>query len=260
MTRAGAMILPLHTGATDDMDIVSFPHRTLSLGLYSEVYDAETTGILLALEMVPAYCPKLVICTDIMAAITTIVNNNPRNLQTPRRSLQLIYQLQERGIEVPFLWTKPHVGFPGNELADTLAKAATYLNPIEPQTGTVTWLRTLPRRQMIADWERSLPEDHVDHLPIFPSMRMKPLGQLGIKRNLQLYSIRAGVSRLDRRPWEQNSCQCGGQFPSSHFLFQCTTWTRERREIFRTDQRPVSYPDLFDNDYAGKFLKLFNII
>ena len=51
--------------------------------------------------------------------------NNAYNDPDVYRILSIISELQEKGKEVTLVWVPAHVGIPGNEQADALAKAAT---------------------------------------------------------------------------------------------------------------------------------------
>ena len=52
-------------------------------------------------------------------------SNNAYNGPDVYRILSTISELQEKGKEVTLVWVPAHVGIPGNEQADALAKAAT---------------------------------------------------------------------------------------------------------------------------------------
>ena len=52
-------------------------------------------------------------------------SNNAYNDPDVYRILSTISELQEKGKEVTLVWVPAHVGIPGNEQADALAKAAT---------------------------------------------------------------------------------------------------------------------------------------
>ena len=52
-------------------------------------------------------------------------SNNAYNGPDVYRILSTISGLQEKGKEVTLVWVPAHVGIPGNEQADALAKAAT---------------------------------------------------------------------------------------------------------------------------------------
>ena len=52
-------------------------------------------------------------------------SNNAYNDPDVYKILSTISELQEKGKEVTLVWVSAHVGIPGNEQADALAKAAT---------------------------------------------------------------------------------------------------------------------------------------
>ena len=56
-------------------------------------------------------------------------SNNAYNDPDVYRILSTISEFQERGKEVTLVWVPAHVGIPGNEQADALAKAALLFLP-----------------------------------------------------------------------------------------------------------------------------------
>lgn len=119
------------------------------------VYGAELIGIWMALDMGVKggdIVKKLTIFTDNQASI--ISSARPKH-QSGQVILQKIHWLcsvlRRRGCEITLRWIPAHVGVPGNEVADTLAKRATGWRPkqdkgppLDPNTVMkMTWLPQL---------------------------------------------------------------------------------------------------------------------
>ena len=97
------------------------------------VYGAELIGIWMAMDMAAKggdIVKRLTIFTDNQASI--ISSARPRN-QSGQLILTKIHALasvlQKRGCEITLRWIPAHVGVPGNEVADLLAKQATGWQP-----------------------------------------------------------------------------------------------------------------------------------
>ena len=83
---------------------------------------------------------NLVIFTDSLSSLMNLEeSNNAYNDPDVYRILYTISELQEKGKEVTLVWVPAHVGIPGNEQADALAKAATTKDTTE------CWIRQQSR-------------------------------------------------------------------------------------------------------------------
>ena len=69
---------------------------------------------------------NLVIFTDSLSSLMNLEESNTAyNNPDVYRILSTILELQEKGKDVTLVWVYAHVGIPGSEQADALAKAAT---------------------------------------------------------------------------------------------------------------------------------------
>ena len=98
---------------------------TSALNKWFSIFSAECIAIILALKLIslrPATEKKYTIYTDSLSVIKTISKFNPKHphvkeIQDWLRRCHSIYKK-----EVTFCWVPAHVGIPGNELVDRLAK------------------------------------------------------------------------------------------------------------------------------------------
>jgi ribonuclease HI len=93
------------------------------------VYGAELIGIWMALDMAikgGRIVKKLTIFTDNQASILSSARPGKQSGQIVLRKIHwLVSVLHKRGCEITLRWIPAHVGVPGNETADWLAKTAT---------------------------------------------------------------------------------------------------------------------------------------
>ena len=101
------------------------------------VYLAEMHAILTALQYIQNYTnnnKKFIILTDSLSSLQTLQNLNPKTLTKLLLDiLETQDTLTKAGYHIKFIWIPSHVGIPGNEIADKLAKQATLLDSINLQ-------------------------------------------------------------------------------------------------------------------------------
>ncbi|XP_043243586.1 uncharacterized protein LOC122392598 [Amphibalanus amphitrite] len=131
-----------HTGYTFYYTDGSKKGPNTAAAVYSEVYQksyrvhdhhsiftAELSGILAALKHVTtSTIEKAVICTDSASAIMAIKTRRPEPNRLVHNIKKQLYKLGE-GKDIKLLWIPGHLGIPGNEAADKLAKDALNLPP-----------------------------------------------------------------------------------------------------------------------------------
>ncbi len=94
---------------------------------HSSVFTAELTAILAALQFKTTQTPNTntLICSDSLSSLQAIQNKNTKsNPELIPQILQTAQQLVNMGNNITLLWIPAHVGIPGNEKADKLAKNA----------------------------------------------------------------------------------------------------------------------------------------
>jgi ribonuclease HI len=127
--------------------------RSIGLRSQAEVFDAELLAIVDATSEACKYAgendiPNITVCSDSAAAIAAITSTKTHGGQ--RHTLQIrknILGFLEAANQntVTLRWVPAHVGIPGNERADCLAKAGTILPPKQglPKTTQAHIKRTL---------------------------------------------------------------------------------------------------------------------
>jgi ribonuclease HI len=113
------------------------------LGIQSEVFDAELHTIAEGLEdlnQIEIAPTNIYICVDNQAVVDTLYEN--RENSEPARHAIKQANLLMKGWDIQVIWTPAHLGIPGNELTDKLAKSGSDLaNQLCKHSCTTrTWL------------------------------------------------------------------------------------------------------------------------
>jgi len=112
--------------------------KMVNIGHFQIVYNGELQGVMEAIK----YANNRAKTGDIyrifsdnqvgLYRLKTPSDNPGQNHQID--SIALTKQLQAKGAKIDIYWSPGHFDIPGNELADKLAKKATYINPISEET------------------------------------------------------------------------------------------------------------------------------
>ena len=230
--------------------------RHLGPETVSNVYVAELNGVLMALEMAARGPPGLArvrIYTDNQAAILSTYEPGTQSGQyILRESVRVLDELKQRGIAVELHWIPAHVGVPGNEEADALAKRASQLENQDPGDLRLllsTWKRCVRARAKGAwalSWEASPSGQALRRLEPVPregvldihSGLAKPHSSILTQLRTGMIGLANYLHRIGAA--ETNRCSCGPTVQSvRHVLLECPTWTD-----IRTDLLPPGTLDL----------------
>jgi ribonuclease HI len=120
------------------------------LGTRAEVFDAElhaTQEALTALQHLDTPVAAMYLCVDNQSALDTL-HGNASQTQYSRTAAAIAAELYGIGWKILGIWTPAHVGFVGNEAADSEAKAgATSPTACAHACTTKTWMQSQTRRQ-----------------------------------------------------------------------------------------------------------------
>ena len=99
--------------------------------------------------------PNLVIFTDSLSSLMNLEkSNNAYNDPDVYRILSTISEIQEKGKEVTLVWVPVHVGIPGNEQSDALAKAATTKDTTECwNLATIKVIKRIIDQNVLQQWQ-----------------------------------------------------------------------------------------------------------
>jgi kelch-like protein 2/3 len=90
----------------------------------ASVFSAEARAIMLALDITDLTThDKFIIFSDSMSCLQAITHQNYQN-PAILEILERCHQLSTANKEISFCWIPSHIGIPGNEKADAVAKAA----------------------------------------------------------------------------------------------------------------------------------------
>ena len=112
---------------------IYIPQKDLKLSIRTSSHSSISSTELAAIESCLLHVKEsyqeeilnLVIFTDSLSSLMNLEESNNAYNPDVYRILSTISELQEKGKEVTQVWVPAHVGIPGNEQADALAKAAT---------------------------------------------------------------------------------------------------------------------------------------
>lgn len=249
--------------------------RMWNLGGKFEIADAEVFGVAKALVMAIENPPKhLYIFVDSQAAISRL--RNSRGNSVIQKAMQTVAKLNTLGCKVHIYWCPAHMGIPGNEMADFLAKKGLGVPKSRETYTSLSHLARGARLGVSSHWAafwsqlevlssarnsrglgqmyRRVCQDSLDfrlrpsdHLFAFPKRVISAYTQLktdkgGFKAHLK--SIRKSDDDL---------CSCGAIQTSAHLVISCPLYKLERDKMRRKlKDMPLTMHILFTTK-IGKF-------
>lgn len=236
--------------------------RSWNLGPNLEVADCESIAIIQALEIALAN-RGITICyifIDSQAAITRLQGYNPFALQAKG----LLAQLAVQGKKTYIQWCPAHTGITGNELADTLAKAALKKPPKGPLITTLGNLRrsckVAKREAWKAYWEgldirkggkgilyQKITQDSLTFslqpgIPRCP----RPLQSAYIQLKVGIGYLKPHLKNI-RKATTDLCIACKAKETTAHLLLRCKQYKAERKELAQALQGlPLNLQALFN--------------
>ncbi|XP_055950887.1 uncharacterized protein LOC129984975 [Argiope bruennichi] len=234
---------PIFTDGSKSVDHVGcgivLPSGVLSYRIhkYCSVFTAELVAIFYALQEISSLAQRnFIIYTDSMSALETLSHYHNKMHPIANSILFTLSHLKIAGFNVIFSWVPSHVGIPGNEMADSLAKSASsFLNQELPYCD----IKRLLACRVLITWQETW--DLLTHNKlhsVMPSIAMWP--PLPIREvDVKLTRLRIGHTRYTHKHLifgeRASMCQtCHVDLSIKHVLIECPVYHPHRVSFFNT--------------------------
>ena len=228
--------------------------RFWNLGPYIEVADAETFAIAQAVHQIlqndTTFMRSATIFSDSQAAIQRLASSGNQFAQLAKQAAR---KLQKEGVQLTVAWCPSHVGVPGNEAADRLAKAGLKAEPDARYTFvSLSHLRRKARAQHVQLWKqlwgveetkglkakglgihyRQVCQDFLDFSlkPTQPPMARPQQGAY-IQLKTGIGFLRTHQKTLGKRDDDECFGGCRGRQSAGHLLLYCRHYRTERKVL-----------------------------
>lgn len=215
--------------------------RKYKLSSHCTVYQAELLAILKATEIILKNKEtNFGIYSDSMTSLESISNkkfNNPLTYKIKKN----IHEIKKQNKKLSLYWVKAHVGLPGNERADQLAKDAATKLKTKPEYDLcpISFIKRQIRLNTLDEWNRRYQTGETAAITkIFlpdPIKAYKHIKKTEITAaTTQLLTGHGGFSAYLHRfkCKEDPSCPCeaGTDETIEHIIFECPIYSRNRME------------------------------
>jgi kelch-like protein 2/3 len=228
------------------------------------VFTAELIAILSALKYIESIPDEdnFIICSDSLSgimAIHSLDTKHPYVLEI----LKSISILTKRLQLVVLIWCPAHVGIPGNERADSLAKAALSSNNVAEFPVPASDIRFYIKRHIHSSWQLRWNDQIYNKLhSLKPNIGPWPPCQRENRREeIVLARLRIGHthfthSYLPRGEIQPECVACVCPMTVEHILIECADFLHIRRKYFTV----TSMKQLFDTVNPSKILSFLKEI
>lgn len=224
-----------------------YKHLT-KLRYFNSVYQAEALAILEAIRWIidNNYC-KANIFTDSKSVIDSL-----RNLVPNSNIISEIHNIlsKNRGVSISVNWIKAHVGNPGNEFADTIAKYSILAGKDQLAKYPVSFKNKHFKTVLYENWQRDW--DYSDKGRFTYDIYSKVTSDLKIKNKVLIYFVTGKGSfptylfAVNKKA--DNLCSCGEEGTPHHYLQ--TRCSLSKTYIKRkTNESLESYFKRIDNSF-----------
>lgn len=228
------------------------------------IYTAELTAIKWSLEWMarPDGPKEMALFTDSYSSILSLKNSaNASKSALVASVLTIISNIQKSDRKISLIWVPSHIGIPGNEIADGLAKEAIKQPEIQidipPELAD---LKRVIRREVMTEWQarwNSAPESrHYWSLETKISNRIK-FASTNRKKEVVISRLRLGKCRLNHNMKKINLhktglCEtCGEEETIEHWLLHCKNTVQLRNEIessCKKMQKPTTLQTILNSE------------
>ena len=225
---------------------------------YMSVFTAELIAILSILKCIESIPDEdnFILCSDSLSGIMAIHSRDTKHPYV-LEILKLYTTLTQQLKLIVLLWCPAHVGIPGNERADSLAKAALSSSNFASLPVPASDLKFYIRKYITSQWQQRWNDQVHNKLhAIKPAIGPWPLCQRGSRREeVVLARIRIGHTHLTHgflpRGEVQPECvACVCPLTIQHILIECADFLHIRRKYFTA----ASMKQLFDEVHPSKII------
>ena len=237
----------------------------------SSVFNAELEGILLSLKKfltLPQF-KRFIIYTDSLSAVESLRSKTFKT-KNVKRFYNLLKKIPPQA-QMVIAWIPSHVGIPGNEKADRLAKAA--LTSSLAAHSQVCWSDLKPRVDTYictawqALWNNETRNKLYEILPNLKESLCNTTQSLYPKQETVMTRLRIGHTWITHsyllKKEDQPFCHaCDNPFTVKHILVECSDFTHIRNKYYTTTDVHTLFREVDSikiNEYL-KEIKLFDKI
>ena len=237
---------------------------------WASTTQSELMAILLALKQIRNRLNNSLIMSDSLTALQSLEKKATPHQALVNIILRKTMKLYHKGVSVKFIWIPSHIGIPGNERADMLAKEATQKEKIDYRLGiSIKQIKTKIREKQLADMctERQMQMNQsrsVQYYNNVASQTSYKYGRKGVSRHRDLVVARLRLGYL--YPWqvigvrqgELYNCRVCNQAEShtlQHYVMNCPMLQAYRDpEIIDTENQVIH---LLSKDLVKMILREF---
>lgn len=223
-------------------------HSAFRLSDYCSVYQAELAAILRATEMLVKEANSSIL-SDSRSSLECLSQPDPEN-PIAAEIQNRVREARKAGREMHLYWVKAHVGIPGNERADELAKRAALKDKRAPvyDRFPISYGKIVLRERTVALWQaRYLQAEGGSGTRIFfkdIKQAYRTLGKIRMDNlNSLIFTGHGGTKQYLHRFKIEDSplCRCNLQEVETvvHILLECPRFARERYELECVVGNPV---------------------
>ena len=220
--------------------------KSASLPREATIFSADVHAIELAMRIVKeTQSDKFVIFSDSLGVVRSIESRCRSNII--RRVLHEIHEQHMQGKTIQICWVSGHVGLPGNEEADRVAKAAA-VRPKEYVTINYTDWNPVIWDKLNDKWRRRWQRTNSKLLEVREEPGKWKTVATSRKEQVVMNRLRAGHTRLTHQYLMDNAvhdiapiCQTCNNATTTvkHILLEYPGWAEQRRNNMKMLRRPI---------------------